>query len=250
MIEKKTSEAELLNASLAGSTEAFGTIVQRYQSLICAITYSATGNLAKSEELAQETFIRAWKELGQLKDLDKFRVWLCTIARNIVRKSIKREHRDVIDDAQSLEEAKAVGLVKHEPSQIAISKEQENMVWQALQEIPEKYREPMVLFYRQQQSVSNVAAELGLSEDATKQRLLRGRRLLKKHLAALVEETLGRTGPGKMFTIAVVAALPAVVPQAASAAIAWPSFCGPQPYSHGPPIAQVANPMVVSFKSV
>lgn len=79
-----TTESELLQASLAGSTEAFGSIIERYQSLICGITYSATGNLSKSEELAQETFMRAWKGLAGLKEAGKFRGWLCTIARNVV----------------------------------------------------------------------------------------------------------------------------------------------------------------------
>jgi DNA-directed RNA polymerase specialized sigma24 family protein len=73
-----TSEAELLQASLAGRKEAFSVIVERYQSLICGIAYSGSGNIAKSEELAQETFIRAWKQLRQLKDLGSFRAWLCT----------------------------------------------------------------------------------------------------------------------------------------------------------------------------
>jgi RNA polymerase sigma factor (sigma-70 family) len=219
-MQKITSDAELLEASLAGSREAFGAIVQRYQSLICGITYSATGDFGKSEELAQETFIRAWKGLSRLKDSNRFQGWLCTIARNLVRKSIKREKRDVIDSAQSLEKAGQVKAQQPGPGQLAISKEQADVVWRALQEIPESYREPMVLFYREQRSVRQVAAGLGLSEDLAKQRLSRGRRMLKESVAAIVEETLGRTGPGKVFTVAVVAALPAVTVQTASAAVA------------------------------
>ncbi len=56
-----TSEGELLQASLAGNKDAFGAVVKRYESLVCAITYSATGDIGKSQELAQETFLRAWK---------------------------------------------------------------------------------------------------------------------------------------------------------------------------------------------
>jgi hypothetical protein len=78
----------------------------------------------------------------------------------------------------------------------------------------------MVLFYRQEQSIRQVAADLGVSEDAAKQRLSRGRKLLKKEVASLVEDVIGRTRPSKVFTIAVIAALPAVAPQVASAAIA------------------------------
>ena len=209
-MEKMKTESELLQASLAGSREAFGTIVEQYQSLICAITYSAMGDFGKSEELAQETFIRAWKELGQLKDLSKFQGWLCTIARNLVRKSIMSRQRDVLGDAKSLEKIEMAESTESEPSQSAISKEKEVIIWGALQQIPEQFREPMVLFYREQQSVSKVATELGLSEDATKQRLSRGRKLLKREIATLVEDVLGRTGPGKAFIIAVLATLPAV----------------------------------------
>lgn len=72
----RTSESELLQASAAGDKEAFGQVVQRYQALICALTYSATGDVSRSEELAQETFIRAWRKLQQLESPEKFRAWL------------------------------------------------------------------------------------------------------------------------------------------------------------------------------
>jgi len=202
------NEIELLRASLTGNKEAFGTIIENYQSLVCGITYSATGDFAKSEELAQETFIRAWKELKQLNDLSKFRAWLCTIARNLVKKAIGKQNKDVINSAQPIENATAFETSELAPDQAAISKEQQAVIWQALQEIPETYREPMVLFYRQQQSIKQVAAALDLSENVAKQRLSRGRKLLKAELTSLVEDILGKTGPKKTFAIAVLASLP------------------------------------------
>ena len=84
-MDDTTSEIELLQGSVAGNKEAFGAVVRRYQSLVCAVTYSATGDVGTSEELAQETFIRAWRNLSQLDDPRKFRVWLCQIARNLAR---------------------------------------------------------------------------------------------------------------------------------------------------------------------
>jgi len=65
------SEVELLKASLGGDVAAFEAIVRKYQSFICAITFSATGDVEKSEDLAQETFIHAWKDLAQLKNLSE-----------------------------------------------------------------------------------------------------------------------------------------------------------------------------------
>ena len=74
------SDAELIQASVAGSHGAFGQIVERYQSLVCAVAYSRTGDLALSEDVAQETFLKAWRRLRQLRDGAKLRAWLCTIA--------------------------------------------------------------------------------------------------------------------------------------------------------------------------
>lgn len=204
-----TNEIELLRASLTGNKKAFGTIVENYQSLICSITYSATGDFGRSEELAQETFIRAWKELNQLKDLSKFRAWLCTITRNLVRQSIKKRNKDIIDSAQAIENAAAFETSELAPDETVISKEQQMVVWKAIQEIPEIYREPIVLFYRQQQSIKQVSSELNLSEEVTRQRLSRGRKLLKAEVASLVEDVLSKTGPKKTFAITVLALLPA-----------------------------------------
>lgn len=214
------TETELLQASLTGSTDAFGQIVARYQSLICAITYSATGDLAKSQELAQETFLRAWKSLSQLRDLSRFRTWLCRIAKNVVNRSIRKRRFDVINQAEQLENAALVTTTGPDPSEQAISREQQEVVWRALENVPEVYRDPMVLFYRRQQSVSQVAKDLDLSESAVKQRLSRGRKLLRTEVASLVEDVLGRTGPTSFFTAAVVAALPGLAPEAAAAGVA------------------------------
>jgi len=220
MSGKAVSEVELLQASLAGSRQAFGAIVEKYQSLVCGITYSATGKRSRSEELAQETFIKAWTQLRQLRDLGRFRPWLSTIARNAATKSIVKQARDAVDLAGPLGGSQEVESTEPGPVEHAISKEQEAVVWAALKEIPEAYREPLVLFYRQQLSVNQVAAELELSEDAVKQRLSRGRRLLKAELASVVEEVIKKTQPGKVFTIAVMAALPAVTADAATGIVA------------------------------
>ncbi len=67
------NEIELLKASIQSDTVAFETIVKNYQSFICAITYSATGDVGKSEELAQETFLSAWRDLALLKALNGYK---------------------------------------------------------------------------------------------------------------------------------------------------------------------------------
>jgi hypothetical protein len=78
-----------------------------------------------------------------------------------------------------------------------------------------------------------VAADLELSQDAVKQHLLRGQKLLRTEIASLVEDVLTKTAPGKAFTVAVVAALPALAPQTTAAGIAALAATGPTPLSKG-----------------
>ena len=88
----------------------------------------------------------------------------------------------------------------------------------ALERIDILYREPLVLFYREHQSIENVALALELSEDAVKQRLSRGRKLLEQEVTSFVAGALQRTTPGKAFTVAVLAALPVTLTGSAKAA--------------------------------
>ncbi len=66
-------DTALVRACLAGDPQAFRPIVDRYRSLLCALACSATGNLAQSEDLAQEAFVAAWKKLPDLREPSKLR---------------------------------------------------------------------------------------------------------------------------------------------------------------------------------
>jgi RNA polymerase sigma factor (sigma-70 family) len=210
MSAAQTTDAELVSASLAGNRDAFGRIVTRYQSLICSLAYSATGCLGQSEDLAQETFITAWKRLRHLREPGKLRAWLCGIARNCINNSLRREGREPLRAAEPLDAVHDAPAIEPLPSDRVISKEEEAVLWRSLERIPETYREPLVLFYREHQSIERVAEELELSQDAVKQRLSRGRKLLHEQVLAFVEGALKRTNPGKAFTLGVLAALPAL----------------------------------------
>ena len=208
MMAEECSDAELVSRSLAGDRDAFSRIVSRYQTLICSLAYSRIGNLGQSEDVAQETFITAWKHLRLLREPAKLRSWLCGIVRNRIHKSLRREGREPAHNAESLEMVHESPANEALPSEHAVSREEEAILWRSLGKIPEIYREPLILFYREHQSVEALAEELELSEDAAKQRLSRGRKLLQEEVHAFVENTLRRTAPGQAFSGAVLAALP------------------------------------------
>jgi DNA-binding CsgD family transcriptional regulator len=100
----------------------------------------------------------------------------------------------------------------------AISREEQNILWRVLEGLPATYREPLILFYRQEQSVAEVAEALELSEDTVKQRLSRGRAMLGERMEKFIETTLRASGPTKAFSLGVLAALPVMTSSTKAAA--------------------------------
>lgn len=209
------SDADLVAAYLAGDRHAFARIVERYQRLLCSLAYSATGDMGASEDAAQETFIAAWGQLGGLREPDKLRPWLCGILRHKVGRFRRRFGRDAVQGAESLETAGMLATEDLPAAEKAMRDEEKILLWRALERVPVLYREPLVLYYRESRSIEHVAAALDLTEDAVKQRLARGRRLLQEQALVFVENALERTTPGKAFTLSVLAALPATIPMPA-----------------------------------
>ncbi|MBM3821787.1 MAG: sigma-70 family RNA polymerase sigma factor [Verrucomicrobia bacterium] len=219
------TDLELWERSRGGDREAFGRIVERYQSLLCSVAFSSCGSLARSEDLAQEAFLAAWRQVDELREPSKIRSWLCGIVRHLAASAARRDHRRG-GSPLPLEAAEDSASLDADPSASAISREEEQLLWRSLEELPEPYREPLVLFYRQGQSVAAVADALEISEDAVKQRLSRGRAMLRQELSVWVETSLERTKPSAAFRAAVLAGLPALASSGVEAAAASSAVAG------------------------
>src|SRR5215471_2461817 len=127
------SDAELVALSLAGDRDAFGRIVTRYQTLLCSLSYSATGCLSQSEDLAQETFVTAWKQLADLRKPEKLRSWLCRISRNLTYDALLRQGREPSHKAESLDEIEESPAPMPLPSECTISREEEAILWRLIE---------------------------------------------------------------------------------------------------------------------
>lgn len=214
MTNDSREDARLVHSALEGDRRSFEEIVLRYQNLIASIAYSGTGDLTLSEDLAQETFLAAWRNLAQLREPASLRAWLAGIARRLAanaRRVVARKPASVSLPPDLEERA------TDDPAERAIRQEERALVWNTLLQLPENYREPLILFYREERSVRRVAEDLGLSEDVVKQRLSRGRQFLTERIAALVAKTLEDTKPDRTFVAGVMTALPGLAPQAVSA---------------------------------
>lgn len=193
--------------SFSDSREDFAQIIQRYQNLVYAVIFSIVGNPQQSEDIAQETFLVAWKNYGNLHEESKLSAWLCGIARNLSRKWL-RDHFTTTDTV-SLSES----LPQPEPQSDENSHREKaaQLVWDSLKLLAEKYREPLVMFYQNQASIRDIADALEISEDAVKQRLSRGRKQLKEIVEQQFSDALEVIRPGKTFSLAVLAAIPLAV---------------------------------------
>jgi RNA polymerase sigma factor (sigma-70 family) len=203
------SDEELLAASRRGEREAFGALVERYQGVVCAVSYSRTGNRALSEDVAQDTFFAAWRQLDQLREATRLRAWLCGIARNLARKARLRTEREAPTETLSTTFEGA------NPFDQMAEVETERLVRDALTRVPETYRDVLVLYYREHRSVRDVSGLLDISEAATLQRLSRGRQYLTDGVTDLVERSL-RGHVQKSLVVGVLAAI-ALAPSHASA---------------------------------
>lgn len=206
------SDAELVQAVRLGDKRAFVEIVARHQSMVCGIALGILGDFAAGEDAAQEAFVAAWQSIRELREPERLKGWLCQIARNAALGHRRRKKGEA-----SLDERLDLPDEAPQPDEILAKSEETALVCDALAKLPETYRLPLVLYYREGQSVHAVAETLALSEEAVRQRLARGREMLRDRMTKLVESVLIRTGPTAVFTVAVAAAIGALATPSAIA---------------------------------
>ena len=153
------------------------------------MAYQRTGNFQAGEDVAQETFVTAWRKIGELRDPGKVRPWLLRIASAL---AVDHLRRDKASRREPLTNETDPAATADRPDEAAAAREEEALVWSTLESLTESCRLPMILHYREGQSAAQIAVALEVSEEAVRQRLCRGRDMLREKVASLVEGVLCR----------------------------------------------------------
>ena len=194
------TDAALVARSRERDTSAFGVLVERHQRLVFGVALARCGDPALAEEVAQEAFVSAWRDIARLRDDERVGPWVAGIARNLAAGAARRRARR---DAIEIDAPATVPT----PEDAVRQREDRELLQRALADVPHAYREALVLYYFHGESIAQIADVLGVSEDVVKQRLSRGRRGLRDHLTARVESALVRARPRAAFGAGVVVAI-------------------------------------------
>jgi RNA polymerase sigma-70 factor, ECF subfamily len=140
-------------------------LVPRHAAVVFAVCLAGTRRPHDAEDLMQETFVKAFAELDNLRDPDKARPWLLQIARRLCIDHVRRRKP-------------ATALPDDLPAPARTSDPRIEQLHAALARIPKDYRETISLYYLDGRSSANVAATLGIPAGAVRMRLLRARVML------------------------------------------------------------------------
>lgn len=201
-----SAEAELIARILAGERHLFHDLVRPYERSVYFAAYSVMQNEQDAEDVAQETVLKALKNLSGFRSEAKFGTWLVSIAINEARARLRHARVlkfESVEAAQEDSEGDFVPAVltdwREVPSEALERKELRELLQTALASLPEIYREVLVLRDVQEFNIADTAATLGVNEGVVKTRLLRARLMMQKILAPQLKSKHGSGGLFGLF---------------------------------------------------
>jgi RNA polymerase sigma-70 factor (ECF subfamily) len=175
----------LIQQTLAGNEGAFKFLVLRYQRPVFKFLSTFRLSQAVVEEVAQETFVRAYHNLSSYDQQRgaSFSSWLFTIARNLALNEAKRKHRRVeVSEADTSSDLARSVDPRPNPQQTLERTESKGQLIEAMAMVPEPFRQALVLSYFRELSIEEIAQRECCSEGTVKSRIFRGKQLLKSIL--------------------------------------------------------------------
>ncbi len=194
-------------AAQRGDPDAFSRLVLATQRMVTSVALAITRDVQFSEDIAQETYLKAWHTLAAMAHPASLLPWLRHTTRNQAIDHVRRRRHREAPVAATDERLQHTADPSPGPDASMQRVEEAAVLARALDELPSDSREILLLFYREGQSSRQVAALLGLSDAAVRKRLQRARDVLQAGLLAQVGEVARHSAPGLAFTTLVASSL-------------------------------------------
>jgi RNA polymerase sigma-70 factor, ECF subfamily len=182
-------EAQIIASILAGNMHEFHDLIRPYERSVYIMALSLLHNEADAEDAAQETFLKAFRNLARFRGEAKFSTWLISIALNEARsrlrsqKNVKMESLDEAPDGPGHVSPALLRDWREIPSETLERQEVRQLLQYAVTDLPPIYREVFMLRDVEELSVNESAEALGITVASVKVRLHRARLMLQKKLA-------------------------------------------------------------------
>ena len=187
------NDVQLIHKILSGDEQAFSTLVRKYQKSVHALAWRKIGDFHIAEEIAQDAFLQAYKNLATLRNPNQFAGWLYVIASNLC----KRWHQKQKLSTRSLEgtpmteiENSSYKRYELEQREVEAAERRHEIVKELLETLPESERTVVTLHYLGEMTAQEIGKFLGVSVNTIKSRIRRARERLQAE-EHLISETLG-----------------------------------------------------------
>jgi RNA polymerase sigma-70 factor (ECF subfamily) len=183
--------SELVRRTVGGEKEAYGELVARYQGHVYGLAYSLVGDWASAQDVAQETFIRAYCNLDQLREPENFPAWLRRVTSGVAMNWPKAFRPDAFKQIDGKVDLDALEIPDFHsgPAEVTEKRELAEAVLKAVASLPPKYRVPLTMFHLDGLSYQKVAEFLDIPLGTAKSLIHRAQEKLRAALPpALVKE--------------------------------------------------------------
>jgi RNA polymerase sigma-70 factor, ECF subfamily len=174
----------LVRAAREGDRAAFQAIYEHFVKRIYNFLFRMVGSTDEAEDLTQQTFLQALRQLGTLRDAGQIESWIYRIARNEAYQKFRRKGADLRDDGDNETQIRKLREVRihTQPDRILMNMELRQVIQRVLDSLPAKLREVFVLAVIQGMSYQETATLVGRSLLSVKTDIYRARLLVKEEL--------------------------------------------------------------------
>ena len=176
------NDAELVVAALAGNTQAFDVLVNRYRRAMLTVAQQIVRNHADAEDVVQDAFLRSFESLPQLTDLNRFGAWLHSITRNRALRYHKNVSRYQPEEDVEVHVNRLSDTSQTDPAYIVEQELTQQGVRSTIQDLPDDYQIVIELYYWAEMPQKRIAEFLSLPLTTVKWRLHKAKDLLKSLL--------------------------------------------------------------------